>query len=66
MPAIPILARFRDEGSHDVPVILGLDGGILEGRRLVREPVLEQFEADPDLAGRKVETFGQRWWLSDF
>jgi hypothetical protein len=59
LPPIPVLAQFREddipEGEPQPPTLLGLWGGILEGRTLTRWPVTERFDADiPTL-----ESYGQ-------
>jgi hypothetical protein len=66
MPAVPILAMFREdiiplrESQH--PIVLGLRYGILDNRHFFREPLFAAFDAhDP-----KGPTFEQKWWLMDY
>jgi hypothetical protein len=63
--AVPVLAQFREddipEGQPRAAVLLGLAGGILEGRTLTRWPTVERY--DPDLPTQ--ESHGQWWWLAD-
>jgi hypothetical protein len=65
MPAVPVLAMFREDvvprGEPPPPILLGLGSGILDGRRLVRDPVFEPDESEEP----GHETYGQRWWLTD-
>jgi hypothetical protein len=42
LPATSILAQFEEDETIDNRIILGLHGGILEGRRLIVEPDLRQ------------------------
>jgi hypothetical protein len=63
--AVPVLAQFREddipEGEPRAAVLLGVAGGILEGRTLTRWPTAERY--DPDLG--TLESHGQWWWLAD-
>jgi hypothetical protein len=65
LPAVPVLAQFREDdipaGERLPPILLGLSGGILEGRTLTRWPTVERY--DPDLPA--LESFGQWWHLSE-
>jgi hypothetical protein len=65
MPAVPVLAQFREDQplptEPQPPLLLGFWGGILDGRRLEREVCLDRRDPDPP----HLETFGQRWWLRD-
>jgi len=65
LPAVPVLAQFREDdipaGEPLPPILLGLWGGILEGRTLTRWPTVERY--DPDMP--TLESFGQWWHLSD-
>jgi len=65
LPAVPVLAQFREDdipaGEPLPPMLLGLWGGILEGRTLTRWPTVERY--DPDIP--TLESFGQWWRLSD-
>jgi hypothetical protein len=63
--AVSVLAQFREDdtpkGEPSPPILLGLWGGILEGRTLTRWPTVERYDADlPTL-----ESFGQWWCLAD-
>ncbi|HEX5269535.1 MAG TPA: hypothetical protein VFW33_03560 [Gemmataceae bacterium] len=63
--AVPVLAQFREddipEGEPRAPVLLGLEGGVLEGRALTRWPTVERY--DPDIT--TLASHGQWWWLAD-
>lgn len=64
MPAVRVLAMFQEvdlPGAEPRP-LLGLWGGILEGRYLERQPALERNDPDPPHA----PLHGQRWWLCDY
>ncbi len=65
LPAVPVLAQFREDdipaGEPLPPILLGLYGGILEGRTLPRRPTAERY--DPDIP--TLESFGQWWHLSE-
>jgi hypothetical protein len=65
LPAVPVLAQFREDDippeEPQPPILLGLWGGILEGRSLRRWPTAERF--DPDLP--TLESYGQWWHLTD-
>jgi hypothetical protein len=59
LPAVPVLAQFREDEipltEPQAPILLGLWGGILDGRSLRRWPTAERFDADlPTL-----ESYGQ-------
>jgi hypothetical protein len=65
LPAVSVLAHFREddipENEPQPPTLLGLWGGILEGRSLTRWPATDRFDADiPTL-----ESYGQWWRLTD-
>jgi len=65
LPSVPVLAQFREDdpapGEPLPPILLGLWGGILEGRTLTRWTTAERYDSDlPTL-----ESFGQWWRLSD-
>ena len=63
--AVPVLALFREdkipEGEPQASVLLGLEGGVLEGRTLTRWTTVEGY--DPDLP--TLASHGQWWWLAD-
>ncbi len=65
LPPVSVLAQFREDdipaGEPQPPTLLGLWGGILEGRTLTRWATTERFDADiPTL-----ESYGQWWRLTD-
>jgi hypothetical protein len=65
LPAVPVLAQFREDaipaGEPLPPILLGLWGGILEGRQLTRWPTAERYDSDMPT----LESFGQWWHLSE-
>ncbi len=65
LPAVPVPAQFREDdiplGEPQPPILLGLWGGILEGRHLTRWPTAERH--DPDMP--TLESFGQWWHLAE-
>jgi hypothetical protein len=65
LPAVPVLAQFREddipEEEPQPPILLGLWGGLLEGRSLTRWPITERYDADIPA----LESFGQWWRLAD-
>ena len=65
LPAVPVLAQFREDdiplAELQPPILLGLWGGILEGRSLRRWPTVERFDADLPA----LESYGQWWHLTD-
>jgi hypothetical protein len=66
LPAVPVIAQFRDDvvqpGQPLPLLLLGLWGGILEGRRLERHHSLERDDPQPP----HPPIHGQRWWLRDY
>jgi hypothetical protein len=65
LPAVPVLAQFREDdipaGEPRPPILLGLWGGILDGRTLTRWPTAERYDSDI----LTLESFGQWWRLAD-
>jgi hypothetical protein len=72
LPAVPLIARFRQDDPEDSTVLIGMGGGFFENRRLTREPTSEAEDPDPPpdpspAAWAEVRrTYGQRWWVSDW
>ena len=66
LPPVPVLAqlltntRLNSERVMPFPLVLGLHGGVLDGRRLVREPVAPIPTGHGSDAG---PTYGQDWFL---
>ena len=65
LPPVPVVAQFREDdippGQQVPQILLGLWGGILEGRHLTRWPTTERY--DPDIP--TLESHGQWWNLSE-
>ena len=61
LPSGTGISRRRRECRRQPPILLGLWGGILEGRALTRWPTAERF--DPDIP--TLESFGQWWRLAE-
>lgn len=69
LPPVPVIAQLLADSSIRLPfpVLLGLHGGILDGRTLRREPVLG-FEATGDPTTDRADAgrrFGQEWYLEN-
>ncbi len=60
---VPVLFQLLDEDAKlPSPIILGLHGGILDGRRLVRESVMPGYSSNFD-TNDCGHFYGQDWYL---
>lgn len=69
LPPVPVVAQLLSDPQFRLPfpVVLGLHGGVLDGRALRREPVLG-FDLTGDPLTNRTDAgarFGQQWFLED-
>lgn len=63
MPAIRVIAHFQQQPcKYPGCILLGLGHGILEFRRIFREPVMDSVEQETTAYS---PNYYQRWWLMD-